>query len=201
MELGHGPGVAPERRRGTPKSASDLGVLGSPYGIRTRAATLRGWCPRPLDERAEQRSGTLAAGSTVSHLGTGGGNGIGVSVRILVARATRSGRKGQRPRRRRRGRQSWGERNRTPNYRTRICCVASYTTPHGAVRQCSGEGGWAVRCDRSRSGGRWRRRRPPAAHAPSARRRGRRWSGSARRGRRGRPRRRSAGCAGRGTGR
>ena len=24
----------------------------SPYGIRTRAATLRGWCPRPLDERA-----------------------------------------------------------------------------------------------------------------------------------------------------
>jgi hypothetical protein len=27
--------------------------LGSPYGIRTRAATLRGWCPRPLDERAK----------------------------------------------------------------------------------------------------------------------------------------------------
>ena len=41
-----------ETRRGTPQSASDLDFLGSPYGIRTRAATLRGWCPRPLDERA-----------------------------------------------------------------------------------------------------------------------------------------------------
>ena len=29
---------------------------GSPYGIRTRAATLRGWCPRPLDERAVLRA-------------------------------------------------------------------------------------------------------------------------------------------------
>ena len=28
----------------------------SPYGIRTRAATLRGWCPRPLDERAKLRT-------------------------------------------------------------------------------------------------------------------------------------------------
>ena len=37
---------------------------------------------------------------------------------------------------------SWGERNRTPNYRTRICCVASYTTPHGAVRECSGQMCW-----------------------------------------------------------
>ena len=27
----------------------------SPYGVRTRAATLRGWCPRPLDERAKLR--------------------------------------------------------------------------------------------------------------------------------------------------
>src|SRR5215218_10781467 len=40
----------------------DLGRCSSPYGIRTRAATLRGWCPRPLDERAEQRSVTLAGG-------------------------------------------------------------------------------------------------------------------------------------------
>ena len=31
---------------------SDLVFLGSPYGIRTRAATLRGWCPRPLDDGA-----------------------------------------------------------------------------------------------------------------------------------------------------
>ncbi len=29
------------------------GFLCSPYGVRTRAATLRGWCPRPLDERAK----------------------------------------------------------------------------------------------------------------------------------------------------
>ena len=40
-------------RRATPKSGSDLGFLGSPNGIRTRAATLRGWCPRPLDDGAE----------------------------------------------------------------------------------------------------------------------------------------------------
>ena len=46
---------------------SDVGFLGSPYGIRTRAATLRGWCPRPLDERAEQRCATLAALSDNSH--------------------------------------------------------------------------------------------------------------------------------------
>ena len=61
--------AGPKTRRATPRSASDLDFLGSPYGIRTRAATLRGWCPRPLDERAEQRSATLAAGSTDSHLG------------------------------------------------------------------------------------------------------------------------------------
>ena len=35
---------------------------GSPYGIRTRAATLRGWCPRPLDERAKLRRPTLPPG-------------------------------------------------------------------------------------------------------------------------------------------
>ncbi len=47
--------------RDPPERASDLVFLGSPYGIRTRAATLRGWCPRPLDERAELRSVTIAA--------------------------------------------------------------------------------------------------------------------------------------------
>src|SRR5690606_41785939 len=26
------------------------GACGTPNGIRTRAATLRGWCPRPLDD-------------------------------------------------------------------------------------------------------------------------------------------------------
>jgi hypothetical protein len=35
---------------------------GSPYGIRTRAATLRVWCPRPLDERAVLRLTTLPSG-------------------------------------------------------------------------------------------------------------------------------------------
>ncbi len=39
--------------------------FGSPYGIRTRAATLRGWCPRPLDERAKLRRPTLAPGDLV----------------------------------------------------------------------------------------------------------------------------------------
>ena len=43
-----------EMERDPPERASDAGLmLGSPYGIRTRAATLRGWCPRPLDERAK----------------------------------------------------------------------------------------------------------------------------------------------------
>src|SRR5215213_3446214 len=43
-----------ERRRRAGKRSEALrrgplpDVLGSPYGIRTRAATLRGWCPRPL---------------------------------------------------------------------------------------------------------------------------------------------------------
>ncbi len=34
------------------------GVGGSPNGIRTRAATLRGWCPRPLDDGAVQVAGS-----------------------------------------------------------------------------------------------------------------------------------------------
>jgi hypothetical protein len=32
--------------------ASDVEISSSPNGIRTRAATLRGWCPRPLDDGA-----------------------------------------------------------------------------------------------------------------------------------------------------
>ena len=40
--------------RAAPKSGSELGFVGSPNGIRTRAATLRGWCPRPLDDGAVQ---------------------------------------------------------------------------------------------------------------------------------------------------
>lgn len=42
------------RKRANPQShRCDQGFfrLGIPYGIRTRAATLRGWSPRPLDER------------------------------------------------------------------------------------------------------------------------------------------------------
>ncbi len=87
----------PTRSRQT---ASDL-TLGSPYGIRTRAATLRGWCPRPLDERAVLPGAGAPCGP---------------------------------PRYQRGWPMSWGERNRTPNYRTRICCVASYTTPHRSDR-------------------------------------------------------------------
>src|ERR1700728_1404668 len=34
---------------------SDLVFLCSPNGIRTRVATLRGWCPWPLDDGAERR--------------------------------------------------------------------------------------------------------------------------------------------------
>ena len=40
-----GPNVValPTEWRGTPNG-------GTPNGIRTRAATLKGWCPRPLDD-------------------------------------------------------------------------------------------------------------------------------------------------------
>ena len=34
--------------------------FGIPYGIRTRAATLRGWSPRPLDERDLLRTSTIS---------------------------------------------------------------------------------------------------------------------------------------------
>ena len=51
--------------------------LGSPYGIRTRAATLRGWCPRPLDERARLRADeTLSAIGTPMTWGFAGEQGI-----------------------------------------------------------------------------------------------------------------------------
>ena len=51
--------------------------LGSPYGIRTRAATLRGWCPRPLDERAELRRSTLSA-ERAGLCASGSGRMVGV---------------------------------------------------------------------------------------------------------------------------
>jgi hypothetical protein len=38
----------PERRHSFQARRTD--VLGTPNGIRTRAATLKGWCPRPLDD-------------------------------------------------------------------------------------------------------------------------------------------------------
>ena len=74
--------------------------FGSPYGIRTRAATLRGWCPRPLDERAKLQRSTIPG--------------------ELCEPARPVG---------------WGARNRTLNNRTRICCVACYTTPHRSERR------------------------------------------------------------------
>ena len=81
--------------------AFDLVFLSSPYGIRTRAATLRGWCPRPLDERAELRGPTLPARRYVT------------PARPVV-----------------------GEQGIEPlNNRTRICCVACYTTPHRSERR------------------------------------------------------------------
>ena len=57
----------------------------SPNGIRTRVATLRGWCPRPLDDGAVTGAARYPVGS--------------------------------------------GGRTRTPNDRTRTCCVTDYTTP------------------------------------------------------------------------
>ena len=44
-------GIAPDSS--DPSATRSLRAPGSPNGIRTRAATLRGWCPRPLDDGAE----------------------------------------------------------------------------------------------------------------------------------------------------
>ncbi len=44
-------------------------VSGTPNGIRTRAATLRGWCPRPLDDGGEIFS---CAGEKPSRVSSGG---------------------------------------------------------------------------------------------------------------------------------
>ena len=40
-------------RTGHLDDIGDAETLSSPNGIRTRAATLRGWCPRPLDDGAK----------------------------------------------------------------------------------------------------------------------------------------------------
>ena len=62
--VGFGTGVAVEpgpADRPSRKTSSDLGVSSSPNGIRTRAATLRGWCPRPLDDGASSGAINLPA--------------------------------------------------------------------------------------------------------------------------------------------
>ena len=45
---------------------SELPFCGSPNGVRTRVSTLRGWCPRPLDDGA---MATGARSATASKLG------------------------------------------------------------------------------------------------------------------------------------
>ena len=51
ISLASGPSsVSTRRRRTSTDPAERLRSLGTPNGIRTRAATLRGWCPRPLDD-------------------------------------------------------------------------------------------------------------------------------------------------------
>src|SRR5688572_10134553 len=37
---------------------TELQADGTAYGIRTRAFTVRGWCPRPLDERGKKGRAT-----------------------------------------------------------------------------------------------------------------------------------------------
>src|SRR5690606_30469376 len=46
----HLPPDATKPRPGAASDADQGPVLCTPNGIRTRAATLRGWCPRPLDD-------------------------------------------------------------------------------------------------------------------------------------------------------
>src|SRR5690606_23009133 len=57
-DTGHNraPSASEYQNRQNPWSEGTFGALtrgfvgGTPNGIRTRAATLRGWCPRPLDD-------------------------------------------------------------------------------------------------------------------------------------------------------
>ena len=55
------PGILP-KSGGIGRGESECVVRnGVPYGIRTRAANVKGWCPRPLDERDKaKRSRSLA---------------------------------------------------------------------------------------------------------------------------------------------
>ena len=47
-----------------PRAAQTKGFgTGTPNGIRTRAATLRGWCPRPLDDGGLMKLCTAPAGT------------------------------------------------------------------------------------------------------------------------------------------
>ena len=46
------------------KTAAELlfwWLAGSPNGVRTRVSTLRGWCPRPLDDGAEREQSSRKA--------------------------------------------------------------------------------------------------------------------------------------------
>ena len=108
----------------------------SPYGIRTRAATLRGWCPRPLDERAELRSVTFSAHHYPACAGT--------PEPLTWSKPPQCDCRLRWPTGSRPAWSSWGARNRTLNNRSRICCVASYTTPHGACDRALGPGHDAV---------------------------------------------------------
>src|SRR5262245_32662249 len=42
------------RRRDQQAEDPRLVLAGSPNGVRTRVSTLRGWCPRPLDDGTEE---------------------------------------------------------------------------------------------------------------------------------------------------
>ena len=58
-----------QRSRLWRKQIRDLrGVIGVPYGIRTRAANVKGWCPRPLDERDLRARGLPAMAWEVNPL-------------------------------------------------------------------------------------------------------------------------------------
>jgi hypothetical protein len=87
------------------------GRRSSPNGIRTRAATLRGWCPRPLDD------GASSGGSIYQWVRRRPTGALRPASALLRAA----------------GRGSSGERTRTPKSRTRTCCVANYTTPERAA--------------------------------------------------------------------
>jgi hypothetical protein len=128
MHWGNSPSVGMSARPGEPTS--------SPNGIRTRVSTLRGWCPRPLDDGARHPFGPsqpIRWAEIPNRVAPG-----------AQPRQPPSSRRHRAPTQRGpENRIGSGGRTRTPNNRARTCRVADYTTPEWVTSQASPAGGAA----------------------------------------------------------